>query len=778
MKARTRKLAWLLSATMAFTGVNPGMTVMASEEPVVQEQAAEELDEETVSEEETEDEAETEVEDLGDLEIQEEVSVEESEEEKEQVLTEEESMETGEAPLAVYADSSSDEDEMKIRETWTTIGKKWIDSNIDDPIWYKFVVPEDGIYKVAKASPQIQKLVQMADGSQRLCPAGNNGCIDAKAGEIYYFGFDEYSDKGEERWKIELQKKVSVSNISITDQFQNDYVAGIDSLSAGGQKVEVTYANGETDVVEFKRGGEAEDHHINTLYAYFKNKYGQIVLGDDWSRYPLAGVYQFCVKVGDVEYTSEDWKVNYTDIENVPSDKVRALQFGVNKDVISSKYYEGKNTWYTFTAPESGRYLLDDCEQMDIHIYQKVDGKLQSVEIGRNLFRAEAGKTYYIAVNGAFNTWDTDDEAPVYKRDVTISHGKIVTAIQFDLEQTTFDADEDRSHIRGNAIYSYAFQENTEAKYINDDEVYGKFWYTYDEYGNKYMLWLEKKGTSARYFIDEMLEAGTYVAHIQWTEDSNVEASCEIKIVDTPYTHMWANERKDATCTQDGYALQRCDSCGEIREGSYTVVPAKGHSFGAYQITKQPTVLAEGSQSRTCSVCGYVENSAIEKLTANVTLSANTVPMQVKQTFSLSKMITAMTTGDRLVSCSSSDKKIATVSNAGKVTAKKAGKAKITMKFASGISKSVTIKVQKAKVTSSKIKGVPGSITLKVKKSYRLSPVIVPITTKDKITYKTANKKIATVSSKGVITAKKAGKTTITVKAGKKTKKVTVTVKK
>ena len=78
MKARTRKLAWLLSATMAFTGVNPGMTVMASEEPVVQEQAAEELDEETVSEEETEDEAETEVEDLGDLEIQEEVSVEDS----------------------------------------------------------------------------------------------------------------------------------------------------------------------------------------------------------------------------------------------------------------------------------------------------------------------------------------------------------------------------------------------------------------------------------------------------------------------------------------------------------------------------------------------------------------------------------------------------------------------------------------------------------------------------------------------------------------------------
>lgn len=62
-------------------------------------------------------EAETRVEDLGDLEIQEEVFAEESEEEEEQVLTEEESMEAGEETPAVYADSSSDEGEMKIRET-------------------------------------------------------------------------------------------------------------------------------------------------------------------------------------------------------------------------------------------------------------------------------------------------------------------------------------------------------------------------------------------------------------------------------------------------------------------------------------------------------------------------------------------------------------------------------------------------------------------------------------------------------------------------------------
>ena len=47
-----------------------------------------------------------------------------------------------------------------------------------------------------------------------------------------------------------------------------------------------------------------------------------------------------------------------------------------------------------------------------------------------------------------------------------------------------------------------------------------------------------------------------------------------------------------------------------------------------------------------------------------------------------------------------------------------------------------------------------------------------------KVTYKSSNTKVATVSSKGKITAKKAGKATITVKAGNKVKKITVTVKK
>jgi len=55
--------------------------------------------------------------------------------------------------------------------------------------------------------------------------------------------------------------------------------------------------------------------------------------------------------------------------------------------------------------------------------------------------------------------------------------------------------------------------------------------------------------------------------------------------------------------------------------------------------------------------------------------------------------------------------------------------------------------------------------------------VISPLTSVEKVTYKTSNKKVATVSSRGVITAKKKGTAKITVKSGKKTYTVTVKVK-
>ena len=108
------------------------------------------------------------------------------------------------------------------------------------------------------------------------------------------------------------------------------------------------------------------------------------------------------------------------------------------------------------------------------------------------------------------------------------------------------------------------------------------------------------------------------------------------------------------------------------------------------------------------------------------------------------------------------------------IKAKGSGSAKITVK--SGKAKfTVTVKVPKVSTTA--ISNIKASLTLKKGASYSLKPRLTPANTDDKVTYTSSNKKIASVNSKGVIKGVKKGSAVITVKAGKKSVKCTVTVK-
>ena len=139
--------------------------------------------------------------------------------------------------------------------------------------------------------------------------------------------------------------------------------------------------------------------------------------------------------------------------------------------------------------------------------------------------------------------------------------------------------------------------------------------------------------------------------------------------------------------------------------------------------------------------------------------------------------VTGLANGDAVQSYTSSNKKIFTVDNKGKIKAgKKTGKAKLTITLKSGLKKVVTVKVQKKDVKTTKIVGVTRNLTLKKGKKAVLKPTVQPFTSKQKLRYSSNKKKVATVSSKGVIKAKKAGKATITVKSGSKKVKVTVKV--
>lgn len=120
------------------------------------------------------------------------------------------------------------------------------------------------------------------------------------------------------------------------------------------------------------------------------------------------------------------------------------------------------------------------------------------------------------------------------------------------------------------------------------------------------------------------------------------------------------------------------------------------------------------------------------------------------------------------VTFKSSNKKVATVNSKGVITGKKAGKAVITVKVGK-YTKKLTVTVKKPS-----FKLVKSSAKLKKGKKTTIRVKAAPVS---KVTYKTSNKKVATVNSKGVVTAKKKGTAKITVKCNGITRTFKVTVK-
>lgn len=232
-------------------------------------------------------------------------------------------------------------------------------------------------------------------------------------------------------------------------------------------------------------------------------------------------------------------------------------------------------------------------------------------------------------------------------------------------------------------------------------------------------------------------------------------------------------ETVPATCVEPEYTVYRRNGVETMREES---APAKGHSWGGFEIVEKATVLKTGIGIRRCSVCGAEEREQIHKLRAFAKMSKSSAVLLKNRTLRLK---VSYADGDSVLYWSSSDSNTASVSN-GLVRAKKAGSATVTVILKSGKKATSRIVVKNPTTTNLKVSAPGlrnGVVSLRVGQKIKLTAVKTPIDSADAVRFSSSSPKIVSSSLTGTIKGLKKGTSRITVKSGKKTVSVTVTVR-
>ena len=609
----------------------------------------------------------------------------------------------------------------------------------------------------------------------------------------------------------------------------------------------LTYKDGTTDTLRAEFGNTVYDRQGQAVYSETCAVNGEKETSVDWNEIGnvlSAGTYRIYFML-QPEAQDSDNSVNvHTDltVNKLNYDSLRSLEMGENELEAG----ELQKKWYSFSPEEDGYYHFDwnvgdssgDSEGVGRIWYKYENGKLDSCfdhwNMERGKVKVSRGVKYIVGVSSESG------------RTVSLNLKKVKTLKSIRMakrpEQTELlpgdrawvslkgmeitasyaDGDDETITFGQTDSQGMSFKQNDSYTWVNEEicrvpvsmgncQIYVEFeaadWNAVPkmEFGTEEKLDTAPGNQTIRRFIPDKsgyysfsatnayidvidsetqeclsakkayLEAGnTYQIYVAALKNDVIlkvgDAPCEWKVI----------EQIPETCTTDGKVVRKCNVHGET---STELLSAPGHDWSRWKVTKNATVLTEGVQQRSCSVCGETETVSVAKLPATIALNVKgTIPLKVKQSFTVK---VTMGAGDRVVSWKTSNKKVVSVKN-GRIKGLKAGKsATITVKLASGKKARFKVKVQKAAVATKSIKVTNTATgknqgkkaTLKRGQSLKLKAALTPVTSLQKVTWSSSNKKIVTVSKSGVIKAKKKGKATITVKSGNKKYNIKITVK-
>lgn len=276
-------------------------------------------------------------------------------------------------------------------------------------------------------------------------------------------------------------------------------------------------------------------------------------------------------------------------------------------------------------------------------------------------------------------------------------------------------------------------------------------------------------------------DAGEYISvYYSSSSQSRIYVCRATKTLEVEHTHTWDEGKitTASTCTKKGTKTFTCTVCGKTKNQEVSVV---AHKFTTWKTTTAATALAPAKQTHKCSTCGKTETRNYgNKLKPSIKVNISSILLKTSQKTTLLR-VSGLAKGDSIVSWKSSNTNIAKVYGRSNGTCTiqagtRSGKAIITIALRSGLKKNITVTVQKTTVKTTKITGVATSLKLKRNQKATLKPILQPLTSGEKITYKSSNTKIAIVNSKGQITARSKGTATITVTSGRKSVRCKVIV--
>ena len=273
------------------------------------------------------------------------------------------------------------------------------------------------------------------------------------------------------------------------------------------------------------------------------------------------------------------------------------------------------------------------------------------------------------------------------------------------------------------------------------------------------------------------IKAGTTVITATAKDDSGISASCTVQVTvpTVKVTGITLNKTTasvvkgktvalTATVTPDTatdktikWTTSNKNVATVSTDGVVTAVAA-----GTAIITA--TAADDSGVKATCKIT--VTNPVIK--VTKVTLNKTTASVVKGKTLTLTATVTPTNATNKNVTWKSSNTKIATVDGNGKVTAVAAGTATITCTAKADKSKSATCKitVTNPAVKVTKLRMNKTSVDLLKGKTVQLKVTVTPSNATNKaVTWTSSNKKIATVTSNGLVKAVGTGTVTITAKA-------------